>query len=219
MVLDSEEDEDPAPGPTRKRKKKKPRSGRRVRKVRKIASGGSRMCLAAASVGAALLLQGCSAVDGPGLSLSLTPIAGAATGLTALLGYGYQVYFVRGVLDTGLVFVRRVFEELDELVADVTDEAGYWLTMGVRAGAVSAGLVIFVVLCSFLVYLTSSVWVEFKKFLFRSVIYDATSVFLAVWAVATEVPMARLLSLPEHQRSVSQSARRSASVSIEKRLS
>ena len=52
----------------------------------------------------------------------------------------------------------------------------------------------------------------------RSVIYDATSVFRDVWAVSTEVPMHRLLTLPEYQRSASQSARRSASLSVEKRF-
>ena len=37
--------------------------------------------------------------------------------------------------------------------------------MGIRAGAVTIGLTFFFVVLTFLVYLTCSVWVELKKFL------------------------------------------------------
>ena len=53
----------------------------------------------------------------------------------------------------------------------------------------------------------------------RSVIHDAAAAFDGVWERATVVPLCRLLTLPEYrERSASQSARRSASLVVEKRF-
>ena len=69
----------------------------------------------------------------------MVPIAGSSllTVLTAATGYAYQIYFIKGLVDTALTLVSRVGDEIDSVVSSVSGEAVFCVRAGLRASAVA----------------------------------------------------------------------------------
>ena len=98
----------------------------------------------------------------PAGGIALAAVAGspllAPGALAVALGLGYRAYFLHGIIDTGLTFVSRFAERLDEFVHDAFDEVTVGMQYAIRGMMFSAFLLVL-----YFFYLTASVFVEFKK--------------------------------------------------------